>query len=211
MWDKPALNADLRFQDAHSAPILCLDFNNPSEYLLASGDASGTLALWNIFTGELISRKKRCHDKGMSCVIVLGSNMILTAGFDKTMRLFKRDPKSNMSSLSSHELPKEKKQSILKKIFHQKSKKDEDKCAIKLVREYRGHKGEIYCMQSLDHEKLVATGATDSNIKIWNFYSGECQKTLKGHKEAVTCLATKGDKLFSGSLDKNGISKLDSV
>ncbi|KAJ3319049.1 hypothetical protein HDV06_006276 [Boothiomyces sp. JEL0866] len=202
MWDKPALTPDLKFQEAHSSPILCLDFNHPSEYLLASGDASGTLALWNIYTGELISKKKKCHDKGMSCVVVLGSNMILTAGFDKTLRLFKRDSRSKMSSMSSHELPKEKKQSIFKKIFTTKHKKDEDKCAIKLLREYRGHKGEIYCMRLLGHEKLVATGATDNNIKIWDIYSGECLKTLQGHKEAVTCLAVRGDKLFSGSLDK---------
>ncbi|KAJ3275957.1 hypothetical protein HDV01_006824 [Terramyces sp. JEL0728] len=166
MWDKPALVADIKFQDAHAAPILCLDFNSPSDYLLASGDAAGTLALWNIFTGEMLSRKKRCHDKGISCVIVLGSNMVLSAGFDRTLRLFKRDSKSKMSSMSSQELPKVKKQSIFKKMFSSKYKKDDGKCAIKLLQEYRGHKGEIYCMKLLDQEKRVATGATDNNIKV---------------------------------------------
>jgi WD40 repeat protein len=50
---------------------------------------------------------------------------------------------------------------------------------------------------------LIVTGSLDSVAKSWSIETGECVQTFRGHKGAVTCLATDplGKLLFTGSAD----------
>jgi len=50
---------------------------------------------------------------------------------------------------------------------------------------------------------LIITGSLDSVAKSWSIETGECVQTFRGHKGAVTCLATDplGKLLFTGSAD----------
>ena len=51
--------------------------------------------------------------------------------------------------------------------------------------------------------KLLASGAWDKSICLWQLSDGECLATLRGHKRGVTCLAAApdGSLLASGSWD----------
>ena len=51
--------------------------------------------------------------------------------------------------------------------------------------------------------KLLASGAWDKTIRLWQLSDGECLATLRGHKRGVTCLAAApdGSLLASGSWD----------
>ncbi len=49
----------------------------------------------------------------------------------------------------------------------------------------------------------MISGSHDKTIKIWNIDTGECLKTLKGHKDDVRCLMSlDSDTFVSGSWDK---------
>ncbi|HXC71386.1 MAG TPA: TIR domain-containing protein [Pyrinomonadaceae bacterium] len=50
---------------------------------------------------------------------------------------------------------------------------------------------------------LMLTGAEDSQLKIWDFATGQCRATLTGHGRAVTCgtFTSDGKQVVSGSWD----------
>ncbi len=48
------------------------------------------------------------------------------------------------------------------------------------------------------------SGSSDKTIKVWNYQSGECLHTLKGHTNEILSIASIPDTKFivSGSTDK---------
>jgi translation initiation factor 3 subunit I len=42
---------------------------------------------------------------------------------------------------------------------------------------YTGHQGAVWTVDVSPNTKLVATGAADNTIKLWNIQTGECVKT----------------------------------
>ena len=72
----------------------------------------------------------------------------------------------------------------------------------KLIREYKRHSEQIRSIQVIENfNKLISTSA-DSTIKIWNFETGECLKTLNDHKNVVTSiLMITNNKFVSSSAD----------
>lgn len=168
---KAAVKPNFLFKSIHTSPILCLDFDISSGFMLASGDSSGHLAIWSLYNGELIAKKKKSHDKGVTCLMVLGGFHIITAGFDKMIRLFKleksfnnQDSSNSIDSVSY----KTNSASLWKRMFSKKSRKLSAR--LTLVKEFRGHKGEIYCMQMVCQKTLFATGSTDNLINVIEFY-----------------------------------------
>jgi hypothetical protein len=170
-WNQNLATPSTSYQGAHKSPILCIDYVPTVGNLLASGDSDGTLGLWNIFTGELLVRHKKAHEHGISQIVVLDSKHIATCGFDKMARIFRlqdislesHSTSSNRSSKS--DLPR-KKTSILKRLFRKKDLLLKPRSSVTIIREFRGHRGEIYCMKALLSGKVLATGATDHKIMV---------------------------------------------
>jgi WD40 repeat protein len=179
----------INFSGVHKSAILTLDFSTPVGSLLASGDSTGTLAVWNIFTGELLAKFKKAHAGGISTVLVMDDQFIITCGFDRIVRIFtlsattestsmlqhttsqKRlfnSPKSSQSSQTDaykHKKPEKKKRGVLTRMFDKKNTSIDPISTLTLLKELIGHKGEIFSMHLLPDEKL-ATGSTDSTIKV---------------------------------------------
>jgi WD40 repeat protein len=168
-WDLPSQTGSIEFRYAHSSPILCVDFDSPNGFLLASGDTAGTLAVWNLFNGDLLARTKKTHEKGISCVMCIGSNHVVTAGFDKMIRLYRLERAATLKqegSSSSLDRLKAKKPSFWKRLMGKKEVKALPLSQLTLMKEFRGHKGEIYCMKTIYKHQMFATGATDRLIKV---------------------------------------------
>ena len=49
---------------------------------------------------------------------------------------------------------------------------------------------------------MLVSGSTDGIIAVWSVRQKKCMYKLKGHKAAVTSLATSNRTIFSGSEDK---------
>lgn len=77
--------------------------------------------------------------------------------------------------------------------------------SVKLVRSLRVRTGIIQCIAWSPNGQILASGLLDGAIRLWNVETGECLRTLAGHKEAVNSVAfnPKGNILASGSADGN--------
>ncbi|KAJ3415940.1 hypothetical protein HDV05_003781 [Chytridiales sp. JEL 0842] len=88
----------LQFSPEHEFPILCVDFCATASSLsniIVTGDASGTLMVWNAFTGKRMAVLPNAHQGGITCVLVTEGKkgiegrgaVIFSAGFDKMIRI----------------------------------------------------------------------------------------------------------------------------
>jgi WD40 repeat protein len=49
----------------------------------------------------------------------------------------------------------------------------------------------------------MASGSLDTSIKIWDPFTGKCEKSFEGHTHSILCLTELADgSLASGSVDK---------
>lgn len=201
VWDKPTLEPSIQFFSDQNNPILCLGTSPGGRYLVA-GDSGGTITVWNQFTGQLIGFEKHAHSRGVTCVNFLDDCHVVSAGFDKVLRVFRMDELSLERSASQEiSTRKSTKFNLLIRKRMGSGFKKRKKNFLKIQFEMKGHSGDIYCMALLD-PKRIATGSTDKTIKIWSTLGGKCLMTLVGHQDVVSCLAYHGDLLYSGSLDK---------
>lgn len=72
------------------------------------------------------------------------------------------------------------------------------RCSTKV---FKGHSNCVMCLQF--NETILATGAYDTTIKIWDIESEEEIRTLTGHQSGIRCLQFDDKKLISGSIDRN--------
>jgi hypothetical protein len=80
-----------------------------------------------------------------------------------------------------------------------------------LVKEFRGHKDNLYCGRFSPDGKLLATGGYDHQIKLWDIESGKEIKTLEGHNGPVFELAFRHDGQILASCSGDRTLKLWSV
>jgi WD40 repeat protein len=62
----------------------------------------------------------------------------------------------------------------------------------------------IWCVAYSPSGNLLASGSKDSSVKLWDMPTGECLKTLEGHRSWVWCIAFSpdGTTLASGGNDQ---------
>ncbi len=61
---------------------------------------------------------------------------------------------------------------------------------------FSGHKGAVFSIAVSPDGKLVASGAEDKLIHLWDISSGEIRKTLEGHRQPVKYLEFSADGKF---------------
>ncbi len=74
----------------------------------------------------------------------------------------------------------------------------------KILKTFNGHSRSVESVCFSQNGKYIASGSSDSTIKIWNVESGEIVKTLFGHDNSVrsVCFSPDGKLLASGSFDQ---------
>ncbi|KAJ3327544.1 hypothetical protein HDU76_011568 [Blyttiomyces sp. JEL0837] len=89
------------FHPEHQISISTLDFSSTdssTSNIIVSGDSSGSLVVWNSFTGKRIVSLEEAHCGGVTSVVVVSSRgtgnsgqgglMVYSAGFDRVVRCF---------------------------------------------------------------------------------------------------------------------------
>ncbi len=67
-----------------------------------------------------------------------------------------------------------------------------------------GHEGGITCLSVNNNGRILASGSTDSTIRLWSLPEGDLLHTLKGRWNGITCIAMSpnGDRLAAWGGDK---------
>ncbi|KAJ3157890.1 hypothetical protein HDU89_000269 [Geranomyces variabilis] len=95
---------DICFENAHAVAIMAVAVS--PQHVLASVDGAGTLALWNVFTGALIAKLAAAHEGGIAGVaFVDGGKNVVTAGFDKVLRVHELRAGASATAESSNDGP----------------------------------------------------------------------------------------------------------
>ncbi|KAI8810075.1 WD40-repeat-containing domain protein [Cladochytrium replicatum] len=289
------IKPSLRFTDEHDCPILCMAFNSALSNLLITGDQRGSLVVWNRFTGSSIQKISTAHEGGVASAILVDSNTVITAGFDKKINIYsvvslsqtmpqpvlksrkwgrskrseklkdsqnatsdpdktvaeglpelseapslhksfpstsslaeklkgfrinsqtERPQSTSLSSTMKKTIsPSVKRISSLsgktsKALLAKLSKKSQSPKeeltqshqVVELVQRkvLSGHRGDVYCLTAIEGSPLIASGSMDHSVKVWNKATGACVKTFYDHEDTVTCIASFGKNIFSGSMD----------
>lgn len=126
------------------------------------------------------------HTDGVMCVQFCDSaNIVITGGYDKTIRIFNMETGELIRSLKGHTR-------CIRALQFDETKlvsgsmdatvKIWDRHTGECIRTLEGHTGGVL---SLHFDcRLMVSGSTDHTIRVWNFQAGECS-TLTGHTEWV--------------------------
>ncbi|CAI9739471.1 repeat-containing 86-like isoform X2 [Octopus vulgaris] len=208
----------LQSLNQHTAGINCMALSEDGS-VLATGSDDKTARLWSTKT-----RKCECmgtlvgHTDYINCILIEEAD-VLTGGADKTIRKWDISSCQCLLVMEGHK-------SLIYRIictgdFVISSSYDRTaKCwdfneGVNLMT-FEGHKRGVFSLIFIpsDEEEyedaeddeaidILVTGSADGDAKAWNFETGECLHTFKGHTSAITCMAmdSVGETLFTGSLD----------
>lgn len=77
----------------------------------------------------------------------------------------------------------------------------------------RGHLSQINTLNSQmsEEDNLLASGAKDNNVKIWDLKSGACVRTIKTCDSPVTSVALSPDDEWVASTSERGDLRITSL
>lgn len=186
----------------HEGAILCLEANRDK---ILSGGSDGVIQVWQrkpivcpipqlTFVG---------HEAPVSAVH-LRENLVISASLDHTVRIWQLRDYSKARHQRNHSYSN---------IWSLRSSSNVATAASKNLL-LRGHSAPVlsmeigpemhnYSSQENSSTYVIASGSTDTSIRIWHSNQEQCQSVLIGHTEAVGCLtfSSQHNLLLSGSRD----------
>lgn len=125
------------------------------------GDTSGTLAMVNSIDGKIVATANPPHKDDVTCIVpVVEDSLAFTVSWDRSLRVYE---------YGEHRI------------------KDDELPCIRIVE--NAHAADITCLDVNRNLGLVATGAADGTLRIWDYCSLDLIATLQGHTSGVSTLA----------------------
>ncbi|CAJ1933405.1 unnamed protein product [Sphenostylis stenocarpa] len=159
----------------HFDAVSCLSLDN-EEGLLYSGSWDKTLKVWRVADYKCLD-SINAHDDAVNAVVTASGGYVFTGSADGTVKVWRR-------------------------VSDEKGKKPKHVLDRILLRQENA----VTALAVNRTATVVYCGSSDGMVNFWErdekggFSHGG---VLRGHKQAVLCLAAAGNLLFSGSADKN--------
>eukprot|EP00891_Asterochloris_glomerata_P003035 jgi/Astpho2/3035/Aster-03343 len=163
----------------HSAAVNAVDFS-PDLRLLFSASVDGTIRLWSLgLAANLVAY--RAHMFPVWDVASCPHGLYFASGSaDRTARLWSTERAQPLRILAG------------------------DNCKELIgARRRAGHQADVDVVRWHPNSHYVASGSTDSSIRLWDVRSGKASRICLGHRAPITALAFSpdGQTLLSGSED----------
>jgi hypothetical protein len=205
-WDGQVLLCDvatgktLREFREHKETITTLTFD-PSGAYLASGSADDRLIIWGSESGDDLLTMHQGNEYDVSAIAFShDGERIVSGDGENQIKIWDAATGEEIETLDAHGEP------VTCLAYDQNghliSGSWDD--TLRVWREgedltLRGHEADVTAL-AVRGEKIVSA-SEDKTLKIWNAATGKLEETLRGHADAIRCVAISpdGKRVFSGS------------
>jgi RNA polymerase sigma factor (sigma-70 family) len=202
----------VRVLEGHADVVTCLAFSGDGQ-MLASGGSDKTIKLWHTDTGKELHTLKGHSGWVHALAFTPDGKKLASGGYDKLIKLWDPATGQDLATLAGH------KASVralaiapdgsclagggadkIIRVWHLTPGSPSEPIALK------GHEGTVRAL-AFSPAGILASGAEDGTVKLWEACTGKERVTLRGHTSDVLSLAFSrgGRTLVSGSLDKTVI------
>ncbi|PSR82868.1 hypothetical protein BD289DRAFT_294147 [Coniella lustricola] len=180
----------------HIGSVLCLQFDSdPDEDIIVSGSSDSDVIIWRFSTGEVVQRLTHAHRESVLNV-KFDKRILATCSKDRTIKIFNRRPMSPGEPGYVYPVP-----ATMKNYGSDRSPLDEQPIlpAFTMIGVLEGHSAAVNAVQIVDNEVVSASG--DRQIKVWDWQTTVCKRTIVGHSKGIACVQYDGKRIVSGSSD----------
>ncbi|KAK3348595.1 hypothetical protein B0T25DRAFT_591348 [Lasiosphaeria hispida] len=198
VWDMETRRC-IRTLAKHRGSVLCLQFDSdPEEDIIVSGSSDSDVIIWSFSTGKEIQVLRTAHRESVLNV-KFDKRILVTCSKDKTIKIFNRRP-LRFGDLGYQEvdpIPRN-----VKNYGYSLNISPDDlpqTPAWTMIGCLEGHSAAVNAVQIHDREVVSASG--DRHIKVWDWPTQACTRTIVGHTKGIACVQYDGRRIVSGSSD----------
>lgn len=198
VWDLKTRRC-IRTLAKHRGSVLCLQFDSdPDEDLIVSGSSDSDVIIWRFSTGKEIQTLKHAHRESVLNV-KFDKRILVTCSKDKTIKVFNRRPlrPGDLGYVEVDPVPRNVKDYGYSIPMSPNDLPETPPWT--MIGCLEGHGAAVNAVQIHDREIVSASG--DRHIKVWDWPTQACTRTIVGHSKGIACVQYDGRRIVSGSSD----------
>jgi WD40 repeat protein len=210
LWDNNSKKT-IAILKGHAAAVMAVDFA-PQGQLLASGDATGKIMLWNTggkSLGSLVGHSKEIK----SLTFSPDGRFLASAGEDFTVKIWDVAQQRLIKTIEAH---KESIQQIRFSPNNQQLLSASSDSTIKIWTVATGqleqildsHSDRVYGLDFSPDGKTLASASADNKVYLWDWQSRKVILTLKGHRDRINRVTFSPDGKTLATASNDGTIRL---
>ncbi|KAK4131259.1 WD40 repeat-like protein, partial [Trichocladium antarcticum] len=198
VWDMKTRRC-LRTLAKHRGSVLCLQFDSdPDEDIIVSGSSDSDVIIWKFSTGEELLTLRLAHRESVLNV-KFDKRILVTCSKDRTIKIFNRKPlrHGDLGYSQTDPVPRN-----VRDYGYNLPLSPSDFPEIPawtMIGCLEGHSAAVNAVQI--HEREVVSASGDRHIKVWDWPTQVCTRTIIGHNKGIACVQYDGRRIVSGSSD----------